>query len=153
MQKITTFLFFTGKQFGKCEEAMNFYTSLFKNSRIETISRYLPCENGPTGKIKHAVFTLNGQQFMAMESDGERPFSFNSAVSFFVTCEAEKEIDGLYANLSKEGSVLMELNKYPFSEKFGWVNDRYGVSWQLNLVTRTQKTLDDEIYAVHLEQT
>jgi predicted 3-demethylubiquinone-9 3-methyltransferase (glyoxalase superfamily) len=153
MQKITTFLFFVGKQFGKCEEAMNFYISLFKNSRINTIARYLPGENGPAGKIKHAEFTLNGQQFMAMENDREQPFSFNPAISFFVTCDTEKEIDGLFKKLSQDGDVMMELNKYPFSEKFGWVNDRYGVSWQLNLVTQTMKALDEEIYAIHLEQT
>jgi predicted 3-demethylubiquinone-9 3-methyltransferase (glyoxalase superfamily) len=153
VQKITTFLFFVRKQFGKCEEAMNFYVSLFKNSRINTIARYLPGENGPEGKIKHAVFTLDGQQFMAMENDREQAFSFNPAISFFVTCDTEKEIDRLFAKLSKDGMVLMELNQYPFSEKFGWVNDRWGVSWQLNLVTQTPKALDEEIYAIHLEQT
>ena len=82
----------------------------------------------------HALFTLNGQQFMAMESDLPHAFTFTPAISLFVMCETEKEIDNLYDKLKQGGAILMELQKYPFSEKFGWVNDRYGVSWQLNLV-------------------
>ena len=88
-----------------------------------------------------------------MESEQEQQFTFNPAVSLYVTCDTEKEIDGLFGKLSQGGTTLMELNKYPFSEKFGWVNDRYGVSWQLNLVLQTPAALDEEINAIHLEQT
>jgi predicted 3-demethylubiquinone-9 3-methyltransferase (glyoxalase superfamily) len=134
MQKTTTFLMFVGKQHGKAEEAMNFYTSLFKNSRIINIVRYGAGEQEPEGTVKHAVFSLNGQEYMAMESSRDHAFTFTPAMSIFVKCETEEEIDELFEKLSKGGSVLMELNQYPFSKKFGWVQDKFGVSWQLNLV-------------------
>ena len=136
MQKTTTFFMFVGEQFGKAEEAIHFYVSLFKDSRIITIARYGAGEQGPVGAISHAVFTLNGQEYMAMESNLEHPFTFTPAVSIFVNCETEEEIDTLFQKLSDSGSVLMELNKYPFSEKYGWVTDKYGLSWQLNLARK-----------------
>ena len=134
MQKTATFLMFDGNQNGKAEEAINFYTSLFKNSRIINIARSSPGQGEPEGTVQHAVFSLDGQEYMAMESNGDHHFTFTPAMSIFVKCETEEEIDELYEKLAKGGSVLMELNKYPFSKKFGWVQDRYGVSWQLNLV-------------------
>jgi len=133
MQKTTTFFMFVGEQFGKAEEAIHFYVSLFKNSRIINIARYGAGEQGTEGAISHAVFTLNGQEYMAMESNLEHQFTFTPAVSIFVNCETDEEIDTLFQKLSESGSVLMELNKYPFSEKYGWVTDKYGLSWQLNL--------------------
>ena len=136
MQKITTLLMFVGKQRRKAEEAMNFYVSLFKNSSIIGIERYGAGEEQPEGTVKHARFSLNGQEFMAMESSLEHPFTFTPAMSLFVLCETEEEIDGLFKKLSEGGTVLMELDKYPFSEKYGWIEDKYGVSWQLNLVTK-----------------
>ncbi len=134
MQKTATFLMFVGKQYGKAEEAINFYTSLFKNSRIINIVRYGAGQGELEGAVQHAVFSLDGQEYMAMESNGGHLFTFTPAISIFVRCETEEEIDGLYEKLSQGGSVLMELNTYPFSKKFGWVQDRYGVSWQLDLV-------------------
>ncbi len=133
MQKTTTFFMFVGEQFGKAEEAIHFYVSLFQNSRIITIARYGAGAQGTEGAISHAVFTLNGQEYMAMESNLEHQFTFTPAVSIFVNCETDEEIDTLFQKLSESGSVLMELNKYPFSEKYGWVTDKYGLSWQLNL--------------------
>ncbi len=134
MQKTTTFLLFVGKQYGKAEEAINFYTSLFKNSRIINIARSGPGQGEPEGTVQHAVFSLDGQEYMAMESNGDHHFTFTPAMSIFVRCETEEEIDRLYEKLSEGGAVMMELNQYPFSKKFGWVQDRFGVSWQLNLV-------------------
>ena len=136
MQKNTTFFMFVGKQHGKAEEAINYYVSLFKDSEINNIARYGAGEGEPEGTVKHAVFTLNGQQYMAMESSLAHDFTFTPAISIFVICESEEEIDTLYKGLADGGDVLMELNKYPFSEKFGWVQDRYGISWQLNLVNK-----------------
>ena len=136
MQKTTTFFMFVGKQHGKAEEAMNFYVSLFKNSSIVNIERYSAGEGEPEGTVKRAVFTLNGQEYMALDSNLAHDFTFTPAISIFVTCETEEEIDTLYKKLSEDGSVLMELNAYPFSEKFGWVQDKYGISWQLNLVKK-----------------
>jgi predicted 3-demethylubiquinone-9 3-methyltransferase (glyoxalase superfamily) len=136
MQKMTTFFMFVGKQHRKAEEAINFYVSLFKDSRIVNIVRYGAGEGEPEGTVKHAVFTLNGQQYMAMESGLAHDFTFTPAISIFVMCETEEEIDTLFKKLSDGGSVFMELNTYPFSEKFGWVEDKYGISWQLNLVKK-----------------
>lgn len=126
-QKITPFLWFDGK----AEEAMNFYTSIFKNSSI------LNTMPGPDGKVMTGTFQLNGYEMMALNAGPM--FSFSPAVSFFVTCENEREIDNLWAKLSSDGSVLMELNKYPFSEKYGWLQDQYGVSWQLSIADTSQQ--------------
>ncbi|MED0998585.1 VOC family protein [Bacillus mobilis] len=128
-QKITTFLMFEGK----AEEAMNFYTSLFDQSEIVSISRY--GENGPgkEGSVIHATFTLNGQEFMCIDSYVNHNFTFTPAMSLYVTCETEEEIESVFHKLEQDGSVLMPLGSYPFSKKFGWLNDKYGVSWQLTL--------------------
>ena len=104
-------------------------------SRIINIVLYGAGEGEPEGTVKYAVFTLNGQEYMAMDSNMAHQFTFTPAISIFVTCETEKEIDTLFKALSEGGSVFMELNKYPFSEKFGWVEDKFGISWQLNLVS------------------
>lgn len=128
-QKITTFLMFAGQ----AEEAMTFYTGLFPNSEIVSLQRYGPDQpGGAEGSIFHATFTLNGQRFMAIDSAGHA-FTFTPAISLSVGCETEAEIDRLFARLSEGGSVLMPLDAYPFSRKFGWVADRFGVSWQLTL--------------------
>lgn len=127
-QKITTFLMFEGK----AEEAMNFYTSLFDQSEIVNISRY--DENGPgkEGTVIHATFTLNGQEFMCIDSYVNHNFTFTPAMSLYVTCETE-EIETVFHKLAQDGAILMPLGAYPFSKKFGWLNDKYGVSWQLTL--------------------
>jgi len=128
-QKITTFLMFEGK----AEEAMNFYTSLFNQSEIVSISRY--DENGPgkEGTVIHATFTLNGQEFMCIDSYVNHNFTFTPAMSLYVTCETEEEIETVFHKLAQDGAILMPLGAYPFSKKFGWLNDKYGVSWQLTL--------------------
>jgi predicted 3-demethylubiquinone-9 3-methyltransferase (glyoxalase superfamily) len=129
MLKITTFLMFEGK----AEEAMNFYISLFADSAIKSISRYGENEGGPTGTVHHAVFSINGQEFMCIDSPVKHGFSFTPAMSLFVGVSTESELDKLYAALSEGGQILMPLAAYPFSKKYGWVNDKYGVSWQLTL--------------------
>ena len=129
MRKITTFLMFEGK----AEEAMNFYISLFGDSAIKSISRYGENEGGPVGAVRHAVFALNGQEFMCIDSGISHGFSFTPAMSLFVSLDTENELDKLYAALSEGGQALMPLAAYPFSKKYGWVNDKYGVSWQLTL--------------------
>ena len=129
MQKIMTFLMFEGQ----AEEAMNFYISLFKDSEIINIVRYGPDEAGPEGSVLNAAFTLNGQSFMCIDSYVQHQFTFTPAISLYVTCETEAEIDQLFEKLSEGGEVLMPLDGYPFSKKFGWTADRFGVSWQLSL--------------------
>jgi predicted 3-demethylubiquinone-9 3-methyltransferase (glyoxalase superfamily) len=133
MQKITPCLLFDGK----AEEAMNFYTSVFKNSKIFNIMRYGEAGPGPKGTVLSATFQLDGQEFIAL--NGGPQFAFSPAISFFVNCETQVEVDELWEKLSEGGTVLMELDKYPFSEKFGWVEDKFGVSWQLNLASSMQK--------------
>lgn len=127
MQKITTFLMFEGK----AEEAMNFYVSLFPNSKIVNMTRYEKEGPGKAGKV--ATFTLNGQEYMAIDSPAKHAFTFTPAISLYVKCETPKEVEDLFKKLSAGGEVFMPLDKYPFSEKFGWVSDKFGVSWQLTL--------------------
>jgi predicted 3-demethylubiquinone-9 3-methyltransferase (glyoxalase superfamily) len=129
MYKITTFLMFEGK----AEEAMNFYISLFPGSAIKSISRYGENEGGAAGTVRQAVFAINGKEFMCIDSVVKHGFTFTPAMSLFIGLDSESEIDKLYAALSEEGQILMPLAAYPFSKKYGWVNDKYGVSWQLTL--------------------
>ena len=128
-QKITTFLMFEGK----AEDAMTFYTSLFDDAEILSISRYGANEAGTEGTVQHVTFSLAGQQFMCIDSNVTHDFGFTPAISLYVQCESEAEIDRLYTELAQDGATLMQLGSYDFSQKFGWVNDRFGVSWQLNL--------------------
>ena len=109
MQKITPFLWFDDK----AEEAMNFYTSIFKNSKIGGITR------GPNGTVMSAIFQLDGQEFMAL--NGGPQFTFSPAISFFVKCETQQEIDALWEKLSEGGE----------KQRCGWLKDKYGVSWQI----------------------
>lgn len=133
MQKIVPFLWFDGSS----EEAMNFYTSIFKNSKMGRVNRYGEAGPGPKGTVMSVTFQLEGQDFYALNGGPE--FTFTPAVSFFVNCDTSEEIDGLWEKLSESGTVLMPLNKYPFSEKFGWVMDKFGISWQLNMEGAIQK--------------
>ena len=128
-QPIKTFLMFEGQ----CEQALNFYISLFADGAITGIRRYGPGGPGAEGSVVQATFTLKGQTFMAIDSPVKHDFTFTPAMSLFVDCQDEAEIDRLFANLSEGGKILMPLNAYPFSRKFGWIADRFGVSWQLNL--------------------
>lgn len=118
---------------GNAEEAMNLYTSLFERSEIIAISRYDANGPGKEGTVMHAAFTLNGQQFMCIDSNVKHDFTFTPSMSLYVNCDTEEEINEVFNKLSQGGEVLMPLAAYPFSKKFGWLNDKYGVSWQLTL--------------------
>ncbi|RPH37974.1 VOC family protein [bacterium] len=133
MQKITPFLWFIDN----AEEAMKFYTSAFKNSRIRGISSYEDAGPGQKGTVMTGTFELAGQNFMAL--NGGPHFKFSPAISFFVSCQTEQEVDELWKKLSEGGMVFMELDRYPFSEKFGWVADKFGLSWQVSLEGSEQK--------------
>ena len=125
---------FVGEQCGKAEEAMKFYTSLFKNSEIKSIERWGKDEvGGKEGLVKRAVFTIDGQEYMVSENTMEHAFTFTPAISIFVECNTDDEQAMLFEQLSENGKVMMPLDNYGFSKKFGWVTDVYGVSWQLNL--------------------
>lgn len=129
MQKTTPFLMFHGE----AEKAIQFYIALFPNSRIVSINHYSDHEAGLAGKVIHATFSLDGQEYMAIDSRVEHGFTFTPAISIYVNCDSVGEIQYLFKQLSAGGEVLMSLDRYPFSQMFGWVNDRFGVSWQLNL--------------------
>ncbi|RAG87544.1 VOC family protein [Streptacidiphilus pinicola] len=128
-QKITTFLMFEGR----AEEAMRWYTSLFPDAEVLSVSHYGPGEDGPEGTVRHALFSLAGQPFMCIDSPAKHGFGFTPSMSLYVQCDSEEEIDRLYAALADGGQALMPLGSYGFSARFGWVNDRFGVSWQLTL--------------------
>jgi predicted 3-demethylubiquinone-9 3-methyltransferase (glyoxalase superfamily) len=136
LQKITTFLMFEGK----AEEAMRFYTSLFADSEIRSVTRYGADEAGAEGTVQHATFTLAGQQFMCIDSPATHDFAFTPSMSLYVQCASDEEIERLYGALGEGGQVLMPLDCYGFSPKFGWVNDRFGVSWQLTLAEPADQT-------------
>lgn len=124
------FLMFQG---GKAEEAMNYYTSLIEDSKITSIVRYGTNESGDEGTVMQAIFTLKGQDFMCIDSNVTHQFDFTPSFSIYVDCDTEEELDVLYHKLMEEGQALMPLGDYGFSKKFGWINDKFGVSWQLNL--------------------
>ncbi|MGG0240657.1 VOC family protein [Bacillus rhizoplanae] len=128
-QKITTFLMFPGT----AEEAMKHYTSIFDQSEIISVSRYGANEAAEEGKVLHATFSLKGQLFMCIDNSNKDVHQFTPAMSLYVSCDTEEEIDRVFNRLSEDGAVLMPLTDYPWSAKFGWVQDKYGVSWQLNL--------------------
>lgn len=125
---VTPFLMFEGA----AETAMNFYVTLFRGS-IKRIQRYGPGEQGTEGSIKRADFSIVGQDLICIDSPVKHAFTFTPSVSLFVECESEAELDAAFGKLSEGGLVLMPVDNYGFSAKFAWVNDRFGVSWQLNL--------------------
>ena len=131
LQKITPCLWFDDN----AEEAANFYTSLFADSQIGKILRYGKEGQEITGKAPGSIMTvefqLAGYKFTGL--NGGPHFSFTPAISFFVTCETEAEVDALWEKLAQDGTVLMELASYDWSKKYGWLSDRYGLSWQIAL--------------------
>jgi len=137
IQKITPFLWFDNR----AEEATNFYTSIFKNSKIKLVTRYgeggAKAAERQKGTVMTVSFQIEGEDFVAI--NGGPVFEITPVISFFVSCGNPQEIDRLWAKLSEGGEILMELHKYPFSEKYGWVKDKFGVSWQLILPGRKQK--------------
>lgn len=124
------FLMFQG---GVAEQAMTFYTSLFDDGRAVEVARYGPDGPGPEGTVQVARFVLAGQEFRCSDSFITHAFSFTPSLSIWVETESEDEIERLFAALGDGGTALMPLDAYGFSRRFGWVSDRYGVSWQLNL--------------------
>ncbi len=129
-QQISTFLTF---QDNNAEEAMKFYLELFDNSKIIDLQRYGKDGPGKEGTIMRAVFKLNTKQFICSDSFIKHDWSFTPAVSNWVECETEKEIENLFEKLSENGDVKMPLDNYGFSQKFGFTEDKFGVSWELNL--------------------
>jgi len=129
-QKICPALMFVGKQHGRAEEAVHFYTSVFKNSEEQGILKY---PEGPEkGTVMHSQFKLNGEVFMAMDSAGEHQFGFSEAVSLVINCTTQEEIDYYWERLTAGGEESM----------CGWLKDKFGVSWQVTPV-QLDKMLTD----------
>ncbi len=124
---------FVGEQQGKAEEAIKLYTSLFRRSQVVSVERNGAGENEPEGSVKLARFTINGTELMAMDSALGHQFSFTPSISLYIECDSLREIESVFQSLADGGTELMPLDNYVFSQKFGWLNDKYGVSWQLNL--------------------
>ena len=112
---------------------MKLYTTLFEQSQILNITRYGAEGPGTEGSVMHATFALNGQTFMCIDSNVKHDWTFTPAISMYVNCESEEEISRAFEKLSQGGKVLMPLASYPFAKQFGWVEDPFGVSWQLSL--------------------
>jgi len=115
MQKITPFLWFDGK----AEEAMHFYTSIFRNAKVGNVTRYGEAGPGPKGTVMSATFELEGQEFYAL--NGGPQFQFSPAISFFVKCTTQDEVDMYWAKLSAGGQT----------HQCGWLQDKFGVTWQV----------------------
>ena len=116
MSKITPFLWFDNN----AEEAVQFYTSIFRNSKILQTSRYPEGAPGPKGSVMTMKFELNGQELIAL--NGGPHFKFNEAISFIVNCETQKEIDEYWEKLTSGGGKEVQC---------GWLKDKYGLSWQI----------------------
>jgi predicted 3-demethylubiquinone-9 3-methyltransferase (glyoxalase superfamily) len=128
-KRVTPFLMFTGR----AEEAIRFYVSLLPGSELVALERYGPGGPGAEGSVRLAECVLAGQRVLAIDSPAVHDFGFTPATSLFVDCESEAELRGLFDALAEGGTVLMPAGDYGFSALFGWLNDRFGVSWQLNV--------------------
>ena len=120
-QQITPMIMFTGSVAGKAQEAIEYYTDIFDESKIEMMVPYSANDNDKEGFIKHSRFCLDGQCFMAMDSSAQHKFGFNEAISFVVNCDTQEEIDYYWSNLSA----------VPEAEQCGWIKDKFGLSWQI----------------------
>jgi predicted 3-demethylubiquinone-9 3-methyltransferase (glyoxalase superfamily) len=129
-QKITPHLWFDNT----AEEAAKFYTSIFNNSKIKNMTKL---HNTPSGTVEIFTVELIGQEFTLISAGPL--FKFNPSVSFLVACSTKEEVDELWKKLSEGGTALMELGEYPFSERYGWLQDKYGLSWQV-MFTGDRKT-------------
>ncbi|MCH8658278.1 VOC family protein [Staphylococcus lugdunensis] len=125
--KITTFLMYNNQ----AEEAINLYTSLFDDNEIITMVKYDEDGPGEPGTVQHSIFTLNGQVFMAIDANSGQELPMNPAISLYVTVKDNAEMERLYNGLKKEGAILMPKTEMPPYKQFAWVQDKYGVSFQL----------------------
>jgi predicted 3-demethylubiquinone-9 3-methyltransferase (glyoxalase superfamily) len=121
-------------QDGRAEEAINRYVEVFGDGRVIFIKRYGSNSVGAKeASIEHAVFEIHGQRVGVTESPAQHVFGFTPAISLFVDFDSQEELDRVFAALSEGGEVMMPLDNYGFSRRFAFIQDRYGVSWQLNL--------------------
>jgi len=124
---------FCGEHHGEAEDAIQWYCSVFDDSRIVKIDRYGPGETEPEGTIRVAEFEINGHTAKVIDSAGPHDFTFTPAISLWMDCTSQAEFQHLAASLAEGGTMLMPVGSYGFSKFFCWVADRFGVTWQLNL--------------------
>lgn len=129
MATLRPFLMF---QDGTAQAALDLYFAMFPDSRMVQAERYVEGESGLSGTIKVATFSLCGREFMCSDSPVKHNFSFTPSSSIFVELDSVTELERVFGILSEGGQILMPLDNYGFSQRFGWINDRFGVSWQLN---------------------
>ena len=130
MTSMTPFLMFQG---GKAEAALHFYVETLPDSRIVSLERFGADGPGPEGTVLRARVEIAGQPVMAHDSFIAHGFDFTPSSSFFIECSDEAEAERLFSVLGEGGQVLMPLDNYGWSRRFGWVSDKFGVSWQINL--------------------
>ena len=127
-QRVATQLMFVGQG----SAALELYAATFPQLKIVSLDRYGPNQPGAEGTVKRAEVSLGGHTFFVIDSPVEHAFTFTPSISLFVDCDTAAELDAAFAALSEGGQVLMPIDNYGFSQRFGWCNDRFGVSWQLN---------------------
>ena len=132
MPVVTPFLMFTGR----AEEAIRLYLSAFADGGIESIDRYGDGDGAMAGKVRYATVSLAGQRVRFIDSPPVHDFTFTPALSLHVECATAAEVDAIVARLAEGGRFLMPLDAYPFSDRYAWFADRFGVSWQIALRTR-----------------
>lgn len=118
---------------GEAQAALDLYLATLPDARLLRMTRYGPGEQGPVGTVKLATFTLCGREFMCSDSPVRHHFTFTPSHSIFIEFDSLPELERVFGALAEGGQVLMPLDDYGFSARFGWLNDRFGVSWQLSL--------------------
>ena len=132
MTKVKTHLMFQGD----AKKAVDLYSSIFEDFEIGDVESYGEGEQVAEGSFKHANVSFAGHELIIFDSPPVHEFSFTPSMSIFVDFDTQNELEAAFAKLSEDGEVMMPLDSYGFSKRFGWIADRYGVSWQLNLPER-----------------
>ena len=132
--ELHTFLMFSGNNYGKAKGAIEFYMGIFEDSKIKNIEYFEEdSPEGNKGYVRSAEFEIAENKFMAYDCIEKHKFNFTASISFFINFNNEEQMKIAYKKLKENGKELMPLNNYGFSNQFAWVEDEYGVSWQLNL--------------------
>ena len=118
---------------GKAEEAINFYIATIPGSKLDALEKWGAGGMGVPGTVQRATFSLAGQHVVAFDSPPVHAFTFTPSISLYVKCDTADEVDRIFAALSQGGQVMMPVSEYPFSKRYGWTSDRFGVSWQIGL--------------------
>ena len=129
MTKVSTHLMFQGK----ATAALDAYSTVFSDFTIERIEKYGDNEQGAPGTIKRASVSFAGHKLIVIDSPPVHDFDFTPSISLFVDFESDETLETAFAKLSEAGKIMMPLDDYGFSKRFGWLSDKFGVSWQLNL--------------------